>query len=140
MAKRYRVELLQDVLSILCQRVEGIEQAVVVSLDGFVVASHPPAADDEDESPLRSPQVAATAASAIALGEKALGRLAHGDFERLIIEGKSGAMVIHPIDGADAALVAMAGKETKMGLASFAMRQSVTKLEDILDRQAHSRK
>lgn len=133
MATRYRVELLQDVLSNLCQRVKGIDQAVVVSLDGFVVASHP-AASDEDElgSPLNSPQIAATAANAIALGQRTLGRLEHGEFERLIIEGQSGAMIIYPIESADAALVTIVKKDAKMGLASLAMRQSVAELASVL--------
>ena len=132
MATRYRVELLEEVLSNLCRRVEGIEQAVVVSLEGFVVASHPPAADEEADSPLHSPTIAATAANAIALGTRTLGRLEHGDFERLIMEGNSGAMIIYPIDGADAALVTIIRKDAKMGLASRAMRLSVGELASIL--------
>ncbi len=132
MATRYRVDLLEEVLSNLCKRVEGIEQAVVVSLEGFVVASHPPAADEETKSPLHSPTIAATAANAIALGTRTLGRLEHGDFERLIMEGNSGAMIIYPIDGADAALVTIIRKDAKMGLASRAMRLSVGELAAVL--------
>ena len=131
MAKRYRVELLQDELTTLCDKVAGLDQAVVVSLDGFVVASHPVASDD-DTSPLQGPNVAATAASAISLGEGALNRLEHGNFERLIIESEEGAMIIYPITDADAALVAMVDKETRMGLASLAMRQSIGRLAEIL--------
>jgi len=132
MAKRYRVELLQDELFTLCDKVAGLDQAVVVSLDGFVVASHPAAADD-DTTPLHSPNIAATAASAISLGEGALKRLEHGDFERLIIEGEQGAMIIHPIGGdTDAALVAMVSKQARMGLASLAMRHSANALAEIL--------
>lgn len=137
MALRYRVELLQEELANLCQWVDGIEQAVVVNLDGFVVASYPPSADEEESSPLHSPKIAATAASAIALGEKALNRLEHGRFERLIIEGFGGAMIIYPISDDDAALVAMLRKDVKMGMASLAMRRSLTQLSTILrpDRQ-----
>lgn len=134
MARRYRVEILQDEISLLCQRVEGLDRAVVVSMDGFVVASHPPVDDSSDSAPLHSPNVAATAASAIALGERALDRLAHGSFERLIIEGGSGAMIIYPIADTDAALVAVVRKDTKMGLASLAMSQSLSKLATILHR------
>ena len=138
MATRYRVELLQDVLSNLCQRVDGIEQAVVVSLDGFVVAAHTPAADTAEDSPLHSPKIAATAANAIALGTTTLGRLEHGEFERLIMEGQSGAMIIYPIGGADAALVTVVNKEAKMGLASRAMRLSITELATVLSRETNT--
>jgi predicted regulator of Ras-like GTPase activity (Roadblock/LC7/MglB family) len=132
MTTRYRVHQLEEVLSDLCRRVEGIEQAVVVSLEGFVVASHPPAVDEGADSPLHSPTIAATAANAIALGTRTLGRLEHGEFERLIMEGQSGAMIIYPIVGADAALVTIIRKDTKMGLASRAMRLSVGELAAIL--------
>lgn len=138
MATRYRVELLEDILSDLCGRVDGIEQAVVVSLDGFVVAAHPLAADTEADSPLHSPKIAATAANAIDLGTKTLGRLEHGGFERLIMEGEGGAMIIYPISATDAALVTMVRKDVKMGLASRAMRLSLTELASILDRSGNS--
>jgi len=131
MAARYRVELLQDVLSALCHRVCGVEQAVVTSLDGFVAASYPPS-DDESESPLHSPKIAATAASAVALGEGSLERLKHGVLERLIIEGETGTVIIHPIRGADAALIAITAKDAKTGLVSLAMRRSLAALESIL--------
>jgi predicted regulator of Ras-like GTPase activity (Roadblock/LC7/MglB family) len=137
MARRYRVELLQDVLSDLCERVDGIEQAVVVSLEGFVVAAHPPAADTEVDSPLHSPKIAATAANAIALGTMTLGRLEHGKFERLIMEGEGGAMIIYPLNETDAALVTIVRKDVKMGLASRAMRLSISKLGAILVRSSN---
>jgi predicted regulator of Ras-like GTPase activity (Roadblock/LC7/MglB family) len=133
MAKRYRVELLQDELADLCQRIEGIEQAVVVSLDGFVAASYPPAAGEAIPTSLDSPNVAATAASAISLGENALGRLDHGGLERLIIEGESGAMIIYPIGQRNAALVAMVRRGSKMGLVSLAMRRITDNLATIID-------
>ncbi len=132
MTIRYRVELLQEALSTLCERVNGIDQAVLVSLDGFVAASYPPAADLQVDSPLHSPNIAATAANAIALGNGALDRLAHGELERLIIEGQNGAMIIHPIPGAEAALVTLVDKDTKMGLASLAMRKLIAELATIL--------
>jgi predicted regulator of Ras-like GTPase activity (Roadblock/LC7/MglB family) len=133
MAKRYRVDLLQDQLADLCRRVQGIEQAVVVSLDGFVAAAYPPSADDSAPATLDSPNVAATAASAVSLGENALGRLDHGELERLIIEGESGAMIIYPIGQRDAALVAIVRRDSKMGLVSLAMRQITASLATIID-------
>lgn len=133
MPKRYRVDLLQDQLADLCQRIDGIEQAVVVSLDGFVAASYPPTTGDDTPTPLDSPTVAATAASAIALGENALGRLDHGRFQRLIMEGESGAMIIYPVGRRSAALVAIVHRDSKMGLVSLAMRQITDNLAAIIE-------
>jgi len=135
MAKRYRVELIQDELFALCQRVDGLERVIVVSLDGFEVSAYPPVADQEIEPPLHSPNIAATAANAIALGEKALKRLNQGALERLIVEGKEGTMIIYPIEKTDAALVVMVDKSAKMGLVSLVMRQSIGQLVPILDRK-----
>ncbi len=137
MPTRYRVELLQDVLSTLCQRVCGVEQAVVTSLEGFVVASFP-SSDDESEFPLHSPKIAATAASAVALGEGSLERLKHDVLERLIIQGETGSVIIHPIRGADAALIAITAKDAKTGLVSLAMRQSMVAIESILSQGART--
>jgi predicted regulator of Ras-like GTPase activity (Roadblock/LC7/MglB family) len=106
----------------------------MTNLEGFVVASYP-SGDDESESPLPSPKIAATAASAVALGEGSLQRLEHGVLERLIIEGETGSVIIHPIRGADAALIAITAKDAKMGLVSLAMRQSIAALESILSQR-----
>ena len=137
MPTRYRVELLQDVLYALCHRVCGVEQALVTSLEGFVVASYP-SSDDESEASVHSPKIAATAASAVALGEGSLERLKHGVLERLIIEGETGSVIIHPIRGADAALIAVTAKDAKTGLVSLIMRRSITTLESILSQGAGS--
>ena len=132
MAIKFRVELLEEELSRLASRVEGIEHAVVLSLDGFVVASFPGGSKERVDSPLSGPLIAATAANAIALGEQVLGRLEHGSFERLIAEGQNGAMIIYPIHQTGAALVATISKDTRMGLASLAMRRCTSELAKIL--------
>lgn len=132
MPKRYRVELLQEQLAGLCRRVAGIEQAVVVSLDGFVVASYPPSADGTSSIP-DGPNIAATAAGAISLATSALNRLDRGALEGLIIEGEGGAMIIYPIGRRQTALVAMVGRDGKMGLVSIAMHQITGNLAAIID-------
>ena len=132
MAVRYRVDQLQGILSALCNRISGIDQLVVVSMEGFVVASHPPTTAPSTQAPLDSLRIAATAANAISLGKGALDRLEHGRFERLIIEGENGSMIVYPLDETAAALVAMVRKDAKLGMASLAMRQSVEDLADII--------
>ncbi|MBN1315366.1 MAG: roadblock/LC7 domain-containing protein [Anaerolineales bacterium] len=132
MAGRYRVDLLQDELAGLCNKMEDIIEAVVISLDGFVVASHPPASDLSDEPHLNTMAIAATAGSVISHSQNILERLKQGNIERLLVEGTNGAMMIYPISQTDAALVAMVTKDVKMGLTSLAMRKSITRLSDIL--------
>ena len=138
MAVRYRVDQLQEILSALCDRISGIDQLVVVSMEGFVVASHPATIDPTTQAPLDSLRIAATAANAISLGESALNRLEHGRFERLIIEGENGSMIVYPLDDTAAALVAMVRKDAKLGMASLAMRQSVEDLACIVRGGTHT--
>lgn len=136
MVKRYRANLLQDEISALFHRVDGLERVVVVSLDGFVVASHPPVPDEEeDDTPTNGRQIAATAASAISMARTALGRLDRGNWQRLIIDGESGTMILHPIGRTDAALAAVANKRAKIGLTSSAMGRSVSRLAAVLSRE-----
>jgi predicted regulator of Ras-like GTPase activity (Roadblock/LC7/MglB family) len=132
MAGRYRVELLQDELAKLCKKLDDIEEAVVISLDGFVVASYPPANDLSDAPHLNTQAIAATAGSVISHSQNILDRLNQGAIERLVVEGANGAMMIYPIQQTDAALVTMVNKDVKMGLTSLAMRQSTARLSEIL--------
>ena len=133
MSSIYRVNLLEDKLKTLHEITPGIRGAAIVSLEGFVVAAYAPiervgratvAATD-------MPQVAAMAATLLALGEQALARLAQGDVERLLVEGVAGAMIVYPINR-DAALAAMVEKDAKIGLTLLSVSRTANALEDIL--------
>lgn len=134
MTTTYRADLLEDVLAGLCQGTEGIEQVVIVSVEGFVVASHSSASVEGAESGRLGQTIAAMAANAIGLGTRTLERLECGNLERLIVEGKTGAMIIQPIVAANAALAVIVRKDAKVGLASSAMRLSAVTISAILSR------
>jgi predicted regulator of Ras-like GTPase activity (Roadblock/LC7/MglB family) len=126
----YREDLLVEALRELTEALEGIRGAVIVSVEGFVVAAYPgggsaPGAPD-------SPQVAAMAATLFALGEQTLLRLAQGESRRLLIEGDTGAMIVYPIDE-QAILAAMVRRETKMGLALHTVERWAGRLANILN-------
>jgi predicted regulator of Ras-like GTPase activity (Roadblock/LC7/MglB family) len=135
MAQIYRTDLLEETLKELCSKLEGIQGAVIVSIEGFVVASYTPHEDEEDEEeegPTSSPQVAAMAATLIALGERTLSRLAQGEMIRLLIEGNDGGMVVVPANRR-ASVAVMVGREAKMGLVLYALQQSTRKISAILE-------
>ena len=133
MAQVYRTDLLEDALKEVCDRLEGVQGAVIVSIEGFVVAAYTPDEDDMDEEgPTSSPQVAAMAATLIALGERTLARLAQGEMLRLLIEGNSGGMLVVPANRR-ASVAAMVSKDAKMGLVLYALQQSSKKISDILE-------
>ena len=132
MAQIYRTDLLEETLKELCSKLEGIQGAVIVSIEGFVVASYTPTESDEEEGPTSSPQVAAMAATLIALGERTLSRLAQGEMIRLLIEGNDGGMVVVPANRR-ASVAVMVGREAKMGLVLYALQQSTRKISAILE-------
>ncbi|MFC1975255.1 roadblock/LC7 domain-containing protein [Chloroflexota bacterium] len=133
MAQVYRTDLLEDALREVCDRLEGVQGAVIVSIEGFVVAAYTPHEEEMDEeSPTSSPQVAAMAATLIALGERTLARLAQGEMLRLLIEGNDGGMLVVPANKR-ASIAAMVSKEAKMGLVLYALQRSTQKISDILE-------
>lgn len=137
MVQVYKTDLLEEALKELCSKLEGVQGAVIVSIEGFVVAAYTPHESDMDEEgPTSSPQVAAMAATLIALGERTLSRLAQGEMIRLLVEGNDGGMLVVPANRR-ASVAVMVGKEAKMGLVLYALQQSAGKISDILEGSAN---
>lgn len=134
MAQVYRTDLLEAALKEMCSKLQGVQGAVIVSIEGFVVAAYTPHESDidEEEGPTSSPQVAAMAATLIALGERTLSRLAQGEMVRLLIEGNDGGMLVVPANRR-ASVAVMVGREAKMGLALYALERSAKTISDILE-------
>jgi len=133
MAQVYKTDLLEEALKELCSKLEGVQGAVIVSIEGFVVAAFTPQESEiDEEGPTSSPQVAAMAATLIALGERTLSRLAQGEMIRLLIEGNDGGMVVVPANRR-ASVAVMVGREAKMGLVLYALQQSAGKISVILE-------
>ena len=135
MAIVYRTELLEAALAKLCNGLSNVQGAVIVSIEGFVVAAYTPSgqtADNPEDDPVNSPQVAAMAATLIALGERTLARLAQGDLSRMLLEGSDGAMLVVPAS-TRAAVALMVNSDAKMGLSLYALRQAAKDARSILE-------
>ena len=133
MAQVYRTDLLEEALKEMCSKLQGVQGAVIVSIEGFVVAAYTPHESDVDEEgPTSSPQVAAMAATLIALGERTLSRLAQGEMLRLLIEGNDGGMLVVPANRR-ASVAVMVGREAKMGLVLYALQRNAKAISDILE-------
>ncbi len=137
MAIVYRTELLEAALANLCNQLTGVQAAVIVSLEGFVVVSYTPQADghDDEEDAVNSPQVAAMAATLLALGERTLARLAQGQLDRLLLEGNNGAMLVVPASKR-AAVALMVHNDAKMGLSLYALKRAAKEIALILEGEA----
>ena len=133
MAQIYRTDLLQDALASLCDSLEGVRAAVIVSTEGFVVASYPPGGESftEDES-ANSSQVAAMAATLVALAERTLSRLEQGDIERMLVEGRYGVMIVIPVSD-NAAIAVLLAKGAKLGIALHAGEFAAQRIRHILE-------
>jgi predicted regulator of Ras-like GTPase activity (Roadblock/LC7/MglB family) len=135
MAFVYRTERLEAALERLCNQLSRVQAAVIVSIEGFVVAAYEPEAlenPDDEESMASSPQVAAMAATLIALGERTLSRLHQGDLDRLFIEGSTGAMLVIPASQRSA-IALMVYNDAKMGLSFYALKQAAQEINTILE-------
>jgi hypothetical protein len=115
----------------------GVQGAVVVSIEGLVIAAYPPGeehAETIESNPTDSPQVAAMAATLVAISEKVLLRLSRGDIDRLLIEGDDGALVVVPA-GNEAALAVLVNKDVKMGITLLALKRAARQVATILARR-----
>ena len=127
----YRVEILEEILRRLHKTVSGLHGTVVVSIEGFVVASYSGDGRARGGNPVDSPQVAAMSAAMIALAERVLGRLSRGDVDRILLDGTEGGIVVVPA-GSDAALATMVSKDAKLGLVMHELRRAADEVYKVL--------
>lgn len=127
----YRVHQVEEILRALHKSSSGLHGTVVVSIEGFVVAAYSGEGRSRADNPADSPQIAAMAASIIALGERVLERLSRGELDRILLEGTQGGIIVVPA-GTEAALAVMVGKDAKLGLVMYEVRRAADQVLKIL--------
>lgn len=135
MASEYREERLVRVLrEQLHENIEGVQEAVIVTNDGLVVAAFPGLAREKDahNDVGSSHWIAALAAEIIAQSRRAFGELAQGSVGRILIDGESGSMIVVPA-GDKAALAVLVNKQAKLGLAMFQIARVAEQVSELLD-------
>ncbi|MFK7803748.1 MAG: roadblock/LC7 domain-containing protein [Anaerolineae bacterium] len=130
MSNLYRSEKLEQELQNLTNRMDSIQDTVVVSIDGFVVAAHTP--EDLTGQKANSPQIAAMTAALTGLGEKTLMQMSQGNLNRLLIEGDYGALIVVPVNE-NAAIAAIVDKNAKIGLVMHEIRRTSRVINSILN-------
>lgn len=106
-----------------------VEAAAIVSADGLPMASALPPDVEED-------RLAAMSAALLTLGERAADGLGKGALSQVFVEGVNGYVVLMQA-GADAVLVAVTSKSTKVGLVLFEMRKAAATVGRVMDEPAH---
>lgn len=131
MVTQYREDTLRLTLRSLTETMPDVQAAVIVNVDGLVVASYPQTLDDVND-PTGDQSVAATTAIIMGLAERTLGRLAQGKLERVLIEGELGSIGVLPCTH-DAVLAVLVRKAGKLGLALTAARRTADEIKSILN-------
>lgn len=127
----YRSESLERALKELQTGIEGVRECVVVNVDGLLVASYPPGDDENPHlNPTSHPQVAAMASTMTGLASKTFSRLQQGKFERLMLEGTEGVMVVYP--AGRASLVVLVYKDARMAQVLVATKKVAGEVAEIL--------
>ena len=134
MPREYREERLVRVLrEQLHENIEGVQEAVIVTNDGLVVAAYPGAVDEQNarSDTGTSHWVAALAAEIIAQSRRAFGQLAQGAVNRILIDGQSGSMIVVPASD-QAALAVMVDPQAKLGLAMFQIARVAKQIGELV--------
>lgn len=124
-----KADLLAGALDEFLATSPDVEAAAIVSADGLPMASALPPDVEED-------RLAAMSAALLTLGERAADGLGKGELSQVFVEGKNGYVVLMQA-GADAVLVAVTSKNTKVGLVLFEMRKAATTIGRVMDEPAH---
>ena len=106
------------------RNVPHVEATAIVSTDGLVIASRLPDQVEED-------RVGAMGAAILSISSRSGEELARGGMRRVLIEGELGYILIRSISE-DAILVALVGKEVRLGMLFYECNKCIEKLSEIL--------
>lgn len=98
--------------------------AVVITMDGFVVASVVPSEIDEDV-------IGGMAASLLGVGERIAADLMRSEMEQVYVRSPKGYIVLNAINK-DAALVLLVTRDAKLGLIFLELRKAIANLARVM--------
>lgn len=113
-----------DQLRVLTTSTPEILGAVVVNMDGFVIASVIPADVDEE-------LIGGMAASLLGVGERITADLMGSDMEQVYVRSPKGYIVLNAVSS-DAALVLLVTREAKLGLIFLELKHATSELARLL--------
>lgn len=113
-----------DQLRVLTTSTPEILGAVVVNMDGFVIASVIPADVDEE-------LIGGMAASLLGVGERITADLMGSEMEQVYVRSPKGYIVLNAVSN-DAALVLLVTREAKLGLIFLELKHATSELARLL--------
>ena len=127
-----RGKALDDLLEGLIRASSDFEGAVLVSMEGLLIATAWSSAEQAElQQGLDDSDIGAVACRAFEQSGEATTRLDRGKLERMILSGSRGNMIIAQV-GADALCVVLLKPEAKLGVASFEAARIGRQLESLL--------
>jgi predicted regulator of Ras-like GTPase activity (Roadblock/LC7/MglB family) len=131
----YREErLIRELREQIYENIEGVQEAVIVTNEGLVIAAYPSPNNGEQNGSASTDSghwIAALAAEIIAQSRRAFHELAQGSVKRMLVEGESSSMIVIPA-GDHAGLAVMVDANTKLGIAMFQMSRVAARIGDLL--------
>jgi hypothetical protein len=113
-----------DQLRVLTTSTPEILGAVVVNMDGFVIASVIPADVDEE-------LIGGMTASLLGVGERITADLMGSEMEQVYVRSPKGYIVLNAVSN-DAALVLLVTREAKLGLIFLELKHATSELARLL--------
>jgi predicted regulator of Ras-like GTPase activity (Roadblock/LC7/MglB family) len=127
-----RGKALDDLLEGLIRASSDFEGAVLVSMEGLLIATAWSSAEQAElQQGLDDSDIGAVACRAFEQSDQATTRLDRGKVERMILSGSRGNMIIAQV-GMDALCVVLLKPEAKLGVASFEAARIGRQLESLL--------
>ena len=98
--------------------------AVIVNMDGFVVASVVPSEVDEE-------LIGGMAAALLGVGERIADDLMRANMEQLYVRSPKGYVIVNAISN-DSALVLLVSREAKLGLIFLELKRAIAELARLI--------
>ncbi len=133
MPLEYRSDVLQRSLQSLHRHAPRVLGSAIITVDGLLIASHPPGWDSNIHDPAGGESVAAMAAVVASTAERTMKRLEQGRLERVLMEGEDGAIAVLPITD-DAGLALLIHKDAPLGLTLLAARRTADEIAGVLSK------
>lgn len=119
-----RFDQLNKVLRSLQNGSPDLEACALISEDGLVIASALP-------QHIQEMRVAGMAATLLSLGERAANELTRGKLQQVLIRGDDGYVVMTRA-GTGTLLMALTGREAKLGLVFYDMDHAASEIRKVL--------
>ena len=117
-------EELNNILIKLHSRTKDFEASAIISEDGLMIANVLPQG-------LEEARIAAMSIAMITMGTKTAAELHRGTLDQIFIKGEEGYIVIKR-SGPHSVLLALTGKEAKLGLVFFGMSRAAEEITKAL--------